>query len=66
MAMATIGNRQLLSRALLVLPSLAAILVAAALATALLLKPPPLGWIGFAVLSLIVVAIGLAYIEPSA
>jgi hypothetical protein len=58
--MAANGNRQSLSRALLVLASLAAILAAAALATALLLEPPSLGWIGFAVLSLIVLAIGLA------
>lgn len=54
------GNRRQLSRVPLVLASLAAILGAAALATALLLEPPSLGWIGFAVLSLIVLALGSA------
>jgi hypothetical protein len=54
------ADRQLLSRALLVLASLAALLTAAALVTALVLEPPPLGWIGFAVLSLIVFALGVA------
>jgi hypothetical protein len=45
---------------LLVSASLAAVLAAAALATALVLGPPPLGWLGFAVLSLIVLALGVA------
>jgi hypothetical protein len=58
--MATNADRQLLSRVVLVLASLVAILAAAALATALLLAPPMLGWIGFAVLSVIVFAIGAA------
>ena len=56
----TNADRQLLSRVVLVLASLAAVLAAAALATALLLEPPTLGWIGFAVISLIVFAIGVA------
>ena len=58
--MATNADRQLLSRVVLVVASLVAILAAAALAAALLLEPPMLGWIGFAVLSLIVFAIGVA------
>jgi GABA permease len=58
--MAASGNRHLASRALLVLAALIAVLAAAALATALLLEPPILGWIGFGVLSLIVFAIGMA------
>lgn len=55
--MATNADRRLL---LLVLASLAAVLAAAALATALVLEPPRLGWIGFAILSLIVFALGAA------
>ncbi len=58
--MAANTDRRLLSRALLVLASLAAVLTAAALATALVLEPPPLAWIGFAILSLIVFALGAA------
>lgn len=54
------ADRRLLARVLLVLASLAAVLASVALATALLLEPPPLGWLGFAVLSLIVSAIGAA------
>jgi hypothetical protein len=40
--------------------SLAAVLAAAALALALVFDPPSLMWIGFAALSLVVVALGLA------
>jgi hypothetical protein len=58
--MAANTDRRLFSRALLVLASLAAVLTAAALATALVLEPPPLAWIGFAILSLIVFALGAA------
>jgi hypothetical protein len=58
--MAARVDRQLLSRALLVVASLAAVLAAAALATALALEPPLLGWIGFAVLSLIVFVLGVS------
>jgi hypothetical protein len=58
--MAARADRQLLSRALLVVASLAAILAAAALATALALEPPLLGWIGFTVLSLIVFVLGVS------
>jgi hypothetical protein len=58
--MAANTDRRLLSRALLVLASLAALLTAAALATALVLEPPPLAWIGFAILSLTVFALGAA------
>jgi GABA permease len=54
------ADRQFLSRVVLVLAALAAVLAAAALLTALLLDPPALGWIGFGVLSLIVFGIGLA------
>jgi hypothetical protein len=57
--MAANADRQLLTRALLVVASLAAVLAAAALATALVLEPPPLGWIGFAVMSLIVFTLGV-------
>ena len=56
--MAANADRRLLW--LLVLASLAAVLAAAALATALVLEPPRLGWIGFAILSLIVFALGAA------
>jgi hypothetical protein len=52
------ADRQLLSRLVLVLAPLGALLVAAALATALVIEPPPLGWVGFGVLSLIVLALG--------
>lgn len=58
--MATNPDRQLLSGVVLVVASLLAVLAAAALATALLLDPPMLGWIGFAVLWLIIFAIGVA------
>jgi hypothetical protein len=58
--MAANTDRRLLSRALLVLASLAAVLTAAALATALVLEPPSLAWIGFAILSLTVFALGAA------
>lgn len=54
------ADRWLLPRMLLVLASLAAVLASAALATRILLEPPPLGWLGFAVLALIVFAIGVA------
>jgi hypothetical protein len=57
-AMTARADRQLLSRVLLVLASLGALLAAAALATALVVEPPPLGWVGFAVLSLVVFALG--------
>lgn len=59
-AMTASTDRWLLPRLLLVLASLAAVLASAALATALLLELPPLGWLGFAVLTLIVFAIGVA------
>ena len=58
--MAARADRRLLSRLLLVLASLGAVLAAAALATALVIEPPPLGWVGFAVLSLVVFALGIA------
>ena len=58
--MAARADRELLSRMLLVVASLAAVLTAAALATALVVEPPPLGWVGFAVLSLVVFALGAA------
>ncbi len=45
---------------LLVLASLASVLAAPALATALVLEPPRLWWIGFAALSLTVFALGAA------
>jgi GABA permease len=57
----TVGAEQrLLSRAVLVVVALAAVLAAAALAMALAFDPPSLMWIGFAALSLVVVALGLA------
>jgi hypothetical protein len=52
------ADRQLLARMLVVEASLAAVLAAAGLATVLVVEPPPLGWVGFAVLSLIVFALG--------
>jgi GABA permease len=58
--MAENAERRLLRRALLVVASLVAVLSAAALATALVLEPPPLGWVGFVVLSLVVLALGVA------
>jgi hypothetical protein len=54
------ADRKRRSPVLLVLASLAAVLVAAALTTALVNAPPPIGWIGFAVLSLIVLGLGVA------
>jgi hypothetical protein len=53
-------EHRLLSRAVLVVAAIAAVLAAAALAMALAFDPPALSWIGFAALSLVVVALGLA------
>jgi hypothetical protein len=53
-------EHRLLSRAVLVVAATAAVLAAAALAMALAFDPPALSWIGFAALSLVVVALGLA------
>jgi hypothetical protein len=58
--MAADADRHRLARPVLILASLAAVLAGAALATALALEPPPLGWIGFGVLSLVVLALGIA------
>jgi hypothetical protein len=57
--MAASAEQRLLSRAVLVVVAFAAVLAAAALAIALAFDPPSLMWIGFAVLSLVVVALGL-------
>jgi hypothetical protein len=58
--MAASAEHRLQPQAVLVVASLAAVLAAAALAMALAFDLPSLMWIGFAVLSLIVVALGLA------
>ena len=57
--MAASAEQRLLSRAVLVVVALAAVLAAAALAMALAFDPPSLMWVGFAVLSLVVIALGL-------
>lgn len=58
--MAASAEHRLTARAVLVVASLAAVLAAAALAMALVFDPPSLMWIGFAALSLAVVALRLA------
>ena len=58
--MAASAEHRLPPQAVLVVASLAALLAAAALAMALAFDPPSLMWIGFAALSLVVVALGSA------
>lgn len=59
-AMAASAEHRLLPQTVLVVASLASVLAAVALALALAFDPPSMMWIGFAALSLIVVALGLA------
>jgi GABA permease len=54
------ADRRARSPTVLVLASLVGVLAAAALAAALVLEPPRLAWVGFAVLSLVVLALGIA------
>jgi hypothetical protein len=54
------ADRRARSPTVLVLASLVGVLAAAALATTLILEPPSLAWVGFAVLSLVVLALGIA------
>jgi hypothetical protein len=51
---------RVLSPVLLVLVSLSTVLAAMALGTALLVQPPTLGWVGFAILCLVVLTLGVA------
>jgi hypothetical protein len=44
----------------LIFASIAAVLVVAALVTALIIEPPALGWVGFAIASALVVGVGVA------
>jgi GABA permease len=44
----------------LIMASIAAVLVIAALVTALVIEPPALGWVGFAIASALVVGLGVA------
>jgi hypothetical protein len=53
-------DRPGLHRSMRVTAALSAVLAAAALATAILLRPPLLAWAGFAVMALIVLGLGVA------
>lgn len=60
------ADRRRLSPSVLVRASLVALMAAATLATALVVAPAPLGWIGFGVMSLIVVGLGLTAVPAVA